>query len=101
VNNIDTLLAELPPKRRREVEELAEAMAVVMHLAQLREARCVTQADLAKALRVSQPAVSKIENNSDVLLSTLNRYVGALGGTLRLEAVFPDQTVDLSIPAGQ
>jgi transcriptional regulator with XRE-family HTH domain len=84
VKNIETLLAE--------------AMVAVMRLAELREARGVTQADLADALKISQPAVSKIENGADLHLSTLHRYVRALGGTLRLEAIFPDQTADLSLP---
>jgi transcriptional regulator with XRE-family HTH domain len=98
VKNIETLLTELSPERRREVEELAEAMVAVMQLAELREARGMTQAELADALQISQPAVSKIENGADLHLSTLNRYVRALGGTLHLEAIFPDQTVDLSLP---
>jgi DNA-binding XRE family transcriptional regulator len=52
VKNIETLLAE--------------AMVAVMRLAELREARGVTQADLADALKISQPAVSKIENGADL-----------------------------------
>jgi transcriptional regulator with XRE-family HTH domain len=96
MKNLDALLTELSPERRQTVDELADAMIAVMRLAELREARCVTQAGLAGALHISEPAVSKIENSTDLHLSTLTRYVSALGGTLRLEVIFPDQTIDLS-----
>jgi hypothetical protein len=41
-------------------------------------------------MQVPQSAVSRLENQSDCLLSTLRKYVGALGGTLEVRAVFPD-----------
>ncbi len=44
------------------------------------------------------PLVSKIERNDDWYVSTLSHYVRALGGELRLCAVFPDQQqVDLDV----
>jgi len=48
---------------------------------------------------VSQPFVSKIKRNDDWYVSTLSHYVSALGGELRLCAVFPDQQqVVLDVP---
>jgi len=64
-------------------------------VAQLRIARGVTQADLARALEVSQSTISQTEHRADAQLSTLARYVEALGGHLEIAAVFPDQTVTL------
>ena len=55
-------------------------------LAELRRARNLTQSQLAKSLRISQPEVSRIEHQSDVYLSTLRSYVAATGGELELVA---------------
>jgi len=61
----------------------------------IRVARQQTQVAVAEQMQVPQSAVSRLENQSDCLLSTLRRYVGALGGTLEMRAVFPDGAVDL------
>lgn len=42
---------------------------------------------------MSQPEISRLEQRSDYLLSTLQRYVSALGGELKIRAVFPDQSI--------
>ncbi len=44
---------------------------------------------LAEALDVAQSEISRIERRNDVLLSTLRRYVRALGGELEVIATFP------------
>jgi transcriptional regulator with XRE-family HTH domain len=51
----------------------------------------MTQARLAKKLKIGQEGVSRIERRSDMNISTLNSYVEAVGATLRIEARFPDQ----------
>jgi transcriptional regulator with XRE-family HTH domain len=67
-------------------------------LAQLRNARRLTQAQLAGVLGVSQAQVSRVENQADLYLSTLRSYVQAMGGELELRAVFPDgQTTTITI----
>ena len=47
--------------------------------------------DLAIRLGVGQDTVSRIERRSDILLSTLRRYVEAMGGELKLVASFPNR----------
>jgi transcriptional regulator with XRE-family HTH domain len=59
-------------------------------LGQLRNARRLTQVQLAAILGVSQAQVSRVENQADLYLSTLRSYVQAMGGELELRAVFPD-----------
>lgn len=67
-----------------------------VHLLQeLREQRKVSQVDLASKLGVRQPTVSKIERREDVALSTLRRYVEALGGELHVTAQFSDGNVEI------
>lgn len=46
---------------------------------------------MAEVLGVGQDSVSRLEQRSDLLISTLRNYVEAMGGTLSLIAEFPDQ----------
>lgn len=66
-----------------------------IRLNDLRRRRGLSQAQLAEALEVSQPNVSRIELQDDLYLSTLARYVEALGGRLEVRAVFPEETITL------
>jgi DNA-binding XRE family transcriptional regulator len=86
------------PGRRTRVESLEQVYDTVLALADLREQFGVTQRQLAKSLEVSQPNVSKIEQQHDLMLSTLAAYVNALGGHLELKAVFPNYTWSLVVP---
>src|SRR5690348_7359613 len=60
-----------------------------MALDELREAQNMTQEHLAKVLNVKQSAISKMERRADMYVSTLQSFVKAMGGELRIEAVFP------------
>ncbi len=59
-------------------------------LRKVREARALTQATIAELLGMDQSEVSRLEHRSDMLLSTLRRFIGAAGGELRLVVSFPD-----------
>ncbi|MDQ2814995.1 MAG: helix-turn-helix domain-containing protein [Actinomycetota bacterium] len=80
--------------------EMAEAdRTYAMGLAALRQAAELTQAELARRLGVTQAAVSRIEQPHDLLLSTLNSYLGAIGGRASVIVTFADghqTTLDLS-----
>jgi len=81
------------PARRANVEVHKTAM-----LGELRRKLDLTQAIVADRLDVTQENVSQIERGeADVRLSTLNRYVEALGGRLEIRAAFPKETVALSV----
>ena len=62
-----------------------------MTLRELRKARKLTQVRLAREFGISQDGVSRIEQRTDLLLSTLRRTVEAMGGSLSLIATFPDR----------
>lgn len=64
-----------------------------MALEELRDARRMTQQQLAEALKVDQSAVSKLERRTDMYVSTLRRCIAALGGELQIRAVFPEGSV--------
>ena len=100
--NVEDVIAGLDPTERRKVEDLAAMfIAEEMTLRELRKARKLTQVSVARELGISQDAVSRLEQRSDVLLSTLRRTVEAMGGSLSLIARFPDRPpVELSGIAG-
>ena len=62
-------------------------------LADVREARSASQGAVAQAMGVTQGRVSRIERGGDLYISTLRRYVEALGGQLQLRAIFDDDEV--------
>jgi transcriptional regulator with XRE-family HTH domain len=60
-----------------------------MSLRELRRAHKLTQERIAETLGIGQDQVSRLEQRSDLLLSTLRSYVEAMGGGLKLIAEFP------------
>jgi len=82
-------------ERQSAVQE-TELVDAIQALTALREARGVTQAEIAASWESTQSNMSRFEHAQDTYLSTLSRYVAALGGRLELRVVFPDQVVDLT-----
>src|SRR6266513_4967830 len=90
--NVNEIIRKLSTAERRKVEDrTAEIIAEEMSLRDLRKARRLTQARVAKALGITQDSVSRLEKRSDLLLSTLRKTVEAMGGNLSLVAEFPDR----------
>ena len=90
--NVNDKIRKLSPARRKRVEaRAAELIAEEMTLRELRKARKLTQVRIAKALGITQDSVSRLEQRSDLLLSTLRKTVKAMGGNLSLVAEFPDR----------
>jgi DNA-binding XRE family transcriptional regulator len=85
---LDGIIAALPAERRAKIEARAAELAT---LKDLRQAVARTQEELAATLGVGQDTISRLEKRSDMLLSTLRRYVEAMGGKLELVATFPDR----------
>ena len=50
----------------------------------------MTQQHLANLLGINQAAVSKMERRADMYISTLQSMIRAMGGRLKIEAVFPE-----------
>jgi transcriptional regulator with XRE-family HTH domain len=91
--SFNELKEKMSPERREKVEERAQAILLGMALQELRQARHLTQQDLAEILDINQAALSKMENQSDIRVSTLRKLLGAMGGRLKLVAEFPDGEV--------
>jgi DNA-binding XRE family transcriptional regulator len=79
------------------VAERKRAIDDALALAQLRQARHLTQVQLAETLGISQGNVSRLETRNDIYLSTLRSYIEALGGHLEIAAVFDDQRLPVNI----
>jgi predicted transcriptional regulator len=91
--------SELRKKMSSESQERAKAKTKVMlsemALNELREARRLTQEQLAERLHVKQPAIAKIERRADMYLSTLRGVIKAMGGELEILAVFPEGKITI------
>ncbi len=87
--SLTEMLNRLPADRRHAVEaRTQELVAEEMTLRDLRKAMGQTQVELAAKLGLKQENVSRVEQRTDMLLSTLDGYLRALGGRLRLIAEF-------------
>lgn len=93
---LDDFMASLPEKRRQKIESKSRKKVNAIRLQLLREKRHVTQSDLAVRLGMNQSSLSKLEHRENVTLKTLTEYVVALGGRIRILAVFDEnRPVDL------
>jgi len=84
-------LNALPATRRKRIaKRLNQLVATEMTMRELRKARKITQVSLAKILGVNQEQISRIEKRTDMHISTLQRSIEAMGGSLVLVAEFPN-----------
>ena len=87
---LDEMIDALPKQRRERIDaRYREIKEEVDSLQELRKAAGKAQADIAAALKIKQPSVSKIEKQTDMYLSTLRSYVEAIGGELDLVVRLP------------
>ncbi len=92
VITLKKVLESLPPERRAEIDRRHEELVnEVESLKELRRLSKLSQAKIAETLKISQPAISKIEKQTDMYLSTLRSYVEAMGGELDVVVRLPDR----------
>ena len=91
--SVNTLKAKLSPERKARIEKRVQQAMAEMPLAELRQARHVTQQQLAEALKIKQASVSKMESQTDMYISTMRKYIQAMGGELEIVAKFPEGNV--------
>ncbi|MBA0206746.1 XRE family transcriptional regulator [Pectobacterium colocasium] len=85
------MMAKRSPESRARIEARTAEIRQEITLAKLREELNMSQTQLALALGVKQPSIVKMEKvENDPKLSTLKRYVTALGGKLTLDVTLPD-----------
>jgi predicted transcriptional regulator len=91
----DRMAQKYTPEQLAERRARAEAEIQTLNLRALREAAGKTQAEVAKLVDIDQGEVSRLENRVDHRLSTLKRYVQALGGDIEVYAVIDGKRVQL------
>ena len=90
------LRAKMSPESQAKANEKAQVLLSELPLAELRQAMLLSQEQLAAELNVRQPAVAKMEKKTDMYISTLRRFIEAMGGQLDIRAHFPDGDVRIS-----
>lgn len=87
---LDDMLASLPPDQLAEIEaRYQEMLREIEGLRELRRIAGKAQADIARALELEQPSISKLEHQADMYISTLRDYVEALNGRLDIVVTLP------------
>ncbi len=86
----------MKPERLAQAKARAKKIMADMLISEIRREAGLTQEDLAEALGIKQPSLSKLESQGDMQISTLRRIVKALGGDLELVAHLPKGDIRLS-----
>ena len=87
------LREKMSPPAQKRAKEKTRLMLEAMPLQELRQARALSQDEMAKTLGIKQAAVSKLERRADMYLSTLRKFIEAMGGHLEIVAHFPEGDV--------
>lgn len=91
MKTLDQLMEKFTPEQQEEIHARAEEMRLETQLYKLRERLELTQQQQANAMNIAQSSVVAIEKRgAEIKLSTLKRYVEALGGTLTVGVNMPD-----------
>lgn len=98
----EEVLATFSPRRRAQIAKRAkELIAEEIDLRDLRMAKRVTQEQVARKLGGRQVYISRLENRSDMKISTLGKYLRAMGGELQIWASFPEGAIKLRTSKGK
>lgn len=83
------------PGRSKRVRPRGGVEKPPMTLRALRQSTGRTQGEVARAIEMTQPQLSRVEARRDHLMSTLRKYVHALGGEVEVVAVVDGSRIPL------
>lgn len=89
------LKSQLSSKRKTRIQGHIKDALEEMPLAELRQARKFTQQQIAQSLKIKQASVSKMESQTDMYISTIRKYIEAMGGELEIVAKFPEGSIKI------
>ena len=95
IHSFADLRARMAPKAQAEVEAEALRLGQQMDLGEVRRALKLFREELGQTLQIGQGSVARIETRTDMDVSTLRRFIEAMGGELEIVARFPDHTVKI------
>jgi len=87
------LRARMSPEAQAAAADEAERLSEEMDLAEVRRALKLSQEEIGQTLQINQGSVAKIEKRADMYVSTLRRFIEAMGGELEITARFADHSV--------
>lgn len=87
----------MAPERQERIRKRTEELLDELPLQELRQARALSQEELAEVLGLNQATISKLERRTDMYLSSLRRFVEAMGGDLEITANFPEGRVRIQL----
>jgi hypothetical protein len=90
------LRKRMTPERRAESAARAKMMLLHINLMELKESLALANNELEKDLSVFESAISELETQEDIQVSTLSRCIKALGGKLKIVAHFPNEEITLT-----
>lgn len=90
------LRKRMTPERREKIETRVQLALLQMNLMELQTSLGITEDNMGNNINDLQSALFDLENQDDIPVSTLSRYIKALGGSLKLVAHFPDKEVVIS-----
>lgn len=90
------LTANFSKQRQKKIEEKTNKLKEEMALNELRQAFQLSQAELANKLNVEQPAISNLEQRSDIYISHLRQIIETMGGKLEITAKFDDREIEIT-----
>jgi DNA-binding XRE family transcriptional regulator len=91
-----TLRERMKPAQRDRADARVKELQTEMLLSELRKFSGKTQQEVAEALGITQPGLSKMEKQSDMQITTLDRIIQSLGGQLEIVAHMPNADVVLT-----
>ena len=87
---LQEMLAERSLDSQARIKQLAEQLLLENQLSRIREELEISQKELAQTMGIKQPSLSAIENRgNDIKISTMKKYVEAMGGKLRIDVELP------------
>ncbi|HBG18750.1 MAG TPA: transcriptional regulator [Desulfobulbaceae bacterium] len=91
--SFNILKEKISPESSARIDERVKIALKEMPLSELRQAKQLTQQQLAERLHVKQASVSKMESQTDMYISTMRKYIEAMGGKLEIIAQFPEGSI--------
>jgi hypothetical protein len=90
------LRKRMTPEQRTESEILGKVALLQLTLLELQESLGLKQDDIQREFNNFEATIAELENQEDIQISTLSRYIKALGGNLKIIAHFPDEEITLA-----
>jgi DNA-binding XRE family transcriptional regulator len=94
-SHADFLNKFIPKDQRAAVKRRSDAIVIGQVLRMMREKQKLSQAEIAQRMGLKQPAIARLERQSDVKLSTLQEWAAATGGELVLAVRRQGKTSEL------